>query len=307
MITVDANSVELSVDREGSQPNVELVRKIDGSLWAFLHLTRRRYEVLNGKTGKDVAAIVITGSVDVQRDARDSLNSWKFRFIQVARTKAYQWVFAGRQETEGSSMINFAVPPNVPGELAYSFLLDSEQPNIPFTSAYEPTVSESPRGQSRVTVNVTTETTDHPSSLIPIRLKNRVTNADNFLVRAIRDIDVVTAFVAVNETGSIQVLAHVAWRANWMAFIDWQGDVGAPFIKGSKLTVDSPQKGPPIDREIAALIANPPRDPDKCYNKVFDRARASAVSLGINVAPFASTESGHRPPGTRDGPIVPHL
>lgn len=307
MITVDADSVQLIVDVDGSRPGAQLIRTNNGGLLAFLHLTRNKDAVLRGRTSRDAAAIVITATVDVHRDLHDRLDGWKFRFIQVARTKVYQWVYAGRLKTEGSSMMNLAVPPNMPKDLAYHFLLDSEQPSMPFTSTDEPSLSEGARGRSREKVNVRAETIDHPFSLIPIRLPNSTTNADNLLVRAIRDIDLVTAFVAVNERGIIQVLAHVAWRANWRAFIDWRRDIGTPFVTNSKLTVDDWLKGAPAEPEAAALIANPPRDSDKCYNKVFDTARETIGRLGLNAASFASDESDRWPPGTVEGPIIPHI
>src|SRR5262245_29008770 len=131
MVKVNAGSAKLSVDildantGKNAIPGLDLLQVGNASA-VLLHLTRNKDALKAGKPAAEAAAISMTATVDVQVWPQESLSAWKFHFIQLAKTTSDQWVFSGRQESDGTCMVNMAIPPLVDARDAYEYWLDSE-------------------------------------------------------------------------------------------------------------------------------------------------------------------------------------
>jgi hypothetical protein len=304
-IRVLADTVTMRVDDEGLLPDTTVVQTFD---LAIQHLTRNRGPIIN-MTGalseREASAINISAAVQVELGPRDPIDKWDFHFIQLARENRVRREYLGRLNWHGSVTIDEAAPPAVPMKFAHTYNLDSStnyfgKNVMPFFNLRDP-VFWSPDGKAERTadprytpnqiasrladlnggrVGVWTDMDDHPNGKIPLRVPNSESGEINFLYRATRDLDLVTAFVVRDDAKVIRTLAHVAWRIIWKAEFRWEDGNCHRTLPHHEYNLGRVTKGPPSDPKVAATITNPTTNGDETANKL-DRAAINAVKIGM--------------------------
>lgn len=262
-IRVDPDSVLMTADKEGSDPSSTISTV---SADAYLHLTRNANTAMYGLDTQDereAGAINIKAQVDVEVGSRDDLSKWTFRFIQLSKLLVTQWVYAGSRPHEGSMMINYATPPVFEAKFAYEFTLDSQETDfngnkvMPFMNVRPLMIV--PKGPGRMTVS--TDLDDHPLSKGPYKRWNRMTVADNYLFRAIRESKFLTAFVfrgPADPPDTYNILGHMGWVLRWNAKYRWvKGECVFDGMAEKKFEIDEFARGAPADASVAAKITNP--------------------------------------------------
>jgi hypothetical protein len=299
MASFDAATARMEVDVEGSAPATDI--SADGGRAVF-HLTRNAGPVIGlSRATSDVAAsaIAFTGSIDAHLGPRETLNNFRFGFIQLCMLQSAQSVYAGRTSGDGSMAINFAVPPAFAKANAYEYNLDSDPAIfgaavLPFTNNRAASIVPKmaltgPRAGRPVAgvqlVNVGMD--DHPNSSMRLALRNSVTSADNFLTRATTEKFFLTALaVRDNATGTVTAFQYVAWHVRWHARYQWRSGTCTGAMQNTAWEIGPVTKWPPTDATLAAKITNPERDASKCANalvKAAIRKLNDAASRGSNV------------------------
>jgi hypothetical protein len=297
MIRVLEPTATMTMSHAGARPGVSFS---PDQRQAVLHLSRNSGSIISGiwKSNAKVSAMRITASVNVQADAKDNFRNsgWRFHFLQFLYLVGFNASYAGKNPAEGSMYLDFSSPPVYPGYA--DFLLDTEPKSklFPFWDMYSPQYVQTEPGLWRVTITMD----DHPFDTVPLRLPNFVTRQDNFLYNVFKEFQIVTTFVArdINNGGDIVPLAWVDWGAIHNASFRWS------LLKSGDLDVAPPQmlqalfydggqvfKGAPTGRGLAAMVTDPPSDPQETYNATMEKTVRDVLGSVAN-SPNVSASTG---------------
>jgi hypothetical protein len=271
----DAISMEANIERSTPNTTIDHVNQR-----AWLHLNRKAQGLMAHafRDQSQVDAIAITGKTGwMTLDGKDDLSQFEFHFIQLAKNNVDQTMYAGFRSSEGSVELNLAIPPAWPAKYTKRFCLDSEATDMPFSDPRRP--DEVLKMPGKALASVTVSTYDHPTSTFPLHVRNRKTNADNYLLRAIRDNEFLTAFVIRNTAKQISILAHLTWHVVWKFNYRWKDGecLGGWSLSGTTFTAERAVKGPPTDASLAAMITKPNMELSEIDNAMMRQAREGAL------------------------------
>jgi hypothetical protein len=141
------------------------------------------------------------------------------------------------------------------------FMLDSIPGIAPYYNLLPATISSMGRGVYLVTV----ASHDHPHKDFPLAWPNDSTGKDNYLYKAEREFEMITAFVAIDlDTGKRHILSHLKWGAKLDADIEWAlaGTEANPRVTGNFHADPTATLGAPTDRMLETMIlTSGPSDP----------------------------------------------
>ena len=192
-------------------------------------------------------AVIGAAHVPVFPAPGESVTSWTFGFVQVARYRSPELhgaFYAGRIPREGS----IAVRPGVPPALADNVLYDAKgSPPDPWFQA---------PATSFIAPKVNAAWGDHPAIKIPTRLRNSGRNVDNFLFQLIDDREFWTIFTAVDPAGKITYIAHSHWQVRHEIELMWFNESDKLRRKKSSVSVlEAKVPGAPTVSELQGILA----------------------------------------------------
>ncbi|MBR0799371.1 hypothetical protein JQ615_28690 [Bradyrhizobium jicamae] len=277
----------IALDAEGARPGttIDMNRKS-----AFLHMTVNADAVVSGVSDDMTASgIRMSGSVDARMSRGENTSNWKFRFIQLVVNLQSYFAYAGISSADGYMEIRLDIPPAIPREKQYDFLLDADPKFygadvMPFTNNRDHFVFPKMSGSGSEVAGISTIVAnmyDAPSSRFNLAFQNKRTHKVNLL----RMVSVyklfLTAFVMRDERSmKIEPLAFVPWILRWEMRYGWQQDqctatsVGGKFDFGTSSRSIAPAAqflGMKADY-LLEKIKNPTMNPDDTANEVDRKA-----------------------------------
>ncbi len=255
MLIIDQQSVKISLVKDGANAGVHV-----GTDHALLHCTKNANLAAGDVTPPDEVnngpAINIEGRVFIRSTENErDLGNLEFGLVQVSFLHGYEFIYAGRLESEGSTVINlrlgYSKNPSLDEETARGRTIDQEI----FRST---AMTVTPVRTGKTGFDVLVKFSDHPNNAIPLRFENRVTSAPNFLASAARNEEFITYFVArVRNVEPISILARIGWTVNWKSEFNWSAATMKPIkdIRASFLFAGDPRIGPPDASDPMAAVA----------------------------------------------------
>ncbi len=172
-------------------------------------------------------AVELEGSVFLEATANEfDLGDRQIGMVQTTELMFYEFVYAGRRDTEGSCKLDlkagFATNPSLdvqsgPGQTIDDKIFD-------FATLLIDRVTTPKAG-----FNVKVRFGDHPNNAIPYRFQNGLTGARNFLALAARaqkfNVYLVTR---ANATAPVEILGRFNWAADWIVEFAWSVRTGKP-------------------------------------------------------------------------------
>jgi hypothetical protein len=198
----------------------------------------------NNPDGVQMNAFEVIGQVDVSTAPGDSLQSWVFGFIQIAKIKQISFYYAGKNPSQGSIIID------AHNELRQLVINDTEIHYSPWTKA---TNRYSKTGHS-----VQCPTGDHPAVRAGYQLQNKNTNATNYLFHIVTSVEFWTVFSYQNGDplgrSEIVFMRHFYWKVLYDVMLSWRG--GKPLLSknGSNWYSSSDINGVPGDPTVQGLL-----------------------------------------------------
>lgn len=202
-----------------------------GSKFAILHCTSGANlgagdHMPAGKV-KSADAMQMAASVFVEATNNEfDLGTREFGMVQVCELIRYEFLYAGRLESEGSCLMNmmsgFTANPS----------LDVQR--SPGTSFDDRIFDMNNLIVDRVTTpktgfNVQVRFGDHPNNTIPYRFQNSVTKATNFLARAWRVQTFAVYFVTRStKSAPLDILGELGWVVRWKVDFNWTSATSTP-------------------------------------------------------------------------------
>jgi hypothetical protein len=257
MLIIDQSSVKIGWKAPGASAGVHV-----GSKFVLLHCTKG-VNLIAGEQfpAEDVVADkavfidahVFLKSPDNQRD----LGDMEFGLAQVSFIHNYEFIYAGRLESEGSTVINlrtgFTQNPSLDEEPRFGRTVDEEI----FRSTFPP-LKVTPVTGANPGLNVDVTFKDHPNNAIPLTFENRVSAAPNFLASVKRTEEFITYFLARKKNVEpVTILARIGWTVNWHAEFNWTSATDKPtsIIRAGELFPGEPRIGAPDPGDPIAAIA----------------------------------------------------
>jgi hypothetical protein len=249
---------------------------------ALLHLTRNHRELITAPSPEAAhvirgSAMQISATVMVTNDnLRDNVRkSWDFHLLTLYKAVKDVALYAGKEPPDGSMSLNFAGRTHYTGH--GKFLLDSIPDIAPYYNLHPFTITAA--SASGGVYLATVVSYDHPHAQVPLSWPNDSTGKDNYLYKAEREFELITAFVAIDlDTGKRHILSHLKWGANLDADIDWalagteaKGRVTGRFHADLTATL-----GPPTDRALETMILTAGSG-DPMYNSEAKVAQAKVL------------------------------
>jgi hypothetical protein len=270
-----------------------------GSLFALLHCTKGANLGAGDRSPagkvKLFDAVELEGRLFLEATANEfEIGERQIGMVQTTELLFYEFVYAGRRDTEGSCNLNlkagFAVNPSLDVQSGTGQSIDDK------------IFDEATLLIERVTTpktgfNVTVRFGDHPNNVIPYRFQNGLTGARNYLALAARaqkfNVYLVTR---ENATSPIEILGRFNWAANWIVEFAWSVRTGKPtattrradildgaFVMGTLLAGD-----PSNNIVFARSRPTANKQDEDAVNAIYNRRRAPLL-----------TESRHWPAGFR--------
>lgn len=231
---------------------------------------------------KRADAMQMEGSVFVEATANEfDIGDREFGMVQVTELIRYEFLYAGRLESEGSCLMNmmagFTANPSLDVERAAGGSFDDR--------IFDPgTLIVDRVTTPRTGFNITIRFGDHPHNTIPYRFQNTVTRARNFLARAWRVQTFAVYFVTrANKTAPLTILGDLGWVVRWKIDFTWRSGAVTPttILRDSFLapSVLGFHLGPDPGDSWSTLAVNrtPPatnKQDDDTVNAIFNQRRS---------------------------------
>lgn len=183
---------------------------------------------------RNADAMQMEASVFVEATANEfDMGDREFGMVQVTELIRYEFLYAGRLESEGSCRMNmmsgFTANPSLDVQRAFGGSVDDRIFDIGMQTVDRVTTP-------KTGFNVTLRFGDHPHNTIPYRFQNSVTRARNFLARAWRVQTFAVYFVTrANKSAPLSILGNLGWVVRWKVDFTWT--TGA--TKPSAVPIDS--------------------------------------------------------------------
>jgi hypothetical protein len=231
-----------------------------GTQFALLHCTKGANLAAGDRSPagkvKRFDAVEMEGKVFVEATANEfDLGDRQFGMVQVTELLFYEFLYAGRRNTEGSCNLNlragFAVNPSLDVESGSGQTIDDK--------IFDPGTLLVDRVTAPKTgFNVTVRFGDHPHNTIPYRFENRLTGARNFLALAARAQKFVVYFVTrANATAPVTILGRFDWAVDWVIEFGWSVATQKPTasVRRADILQGAFQRGAPSPLDNPATIA----------------------------------------------------
>jgi hypothetical protein len=239
-IVIQQNTATLAVTSDGNKPYCQVNASKDTAYFFVRDDTKRQ-------------AITIIGTVQAAKAPADSIGKWDIGFIQLINESVCSYYFAGSNNSDGSMIVDLAQNPS-------SYFLDCEEGSAPFkkrTPPEERTIQFPGQAMKAVYGSYTD---DQPYDEMSLTFINFATDKDNYLIRAQKEINFYTAFVARERSaGPFGILAYVTWHAAWDFNLTRRLNTKTPPVVSTlktTFTADPPVRGAPLDKNVARQIAN---------------------------------------------------
>ncbi len=270
-----------------------------GTQFALLHCTKGANLAAGdrmpaGKV-KRFDAVEMEGGVFVEATNNEfDMGDRQFGMVQVTEILFYEFLYAGRRESEGSCNLNmksgFTTNPSLDVQSGPGQTIDDK--------IFDPGTLIADRVTSpRTGFNVTVRFGDHPNNTIPYRFENRLTGARNFLALAARAQKFVVYFVTrANASAPLTILGRFDWAVDWLIEFGWSANTLKPTasVRRADVLQGVFRAGAPNPPDASATIALNRTTPtankqdDDAVAAIFTRRRAPML-----------TQSKTRPPGFR--------
>jgi hypothetical protein len=293
-INLDASTAKIAWTTRGATAACHT-----GSQFALLHCTKGANLGAGDRSPagkvKLFDAVELEGSVFAEATANEfDIGDRQIGMVQTTELMFYEFVYAGRRDTEGSCKLDlragFATNPSLdvqsgPGQTIDDKIFD-------FATLLIDRVTTPKAG-----FNVTVRFGDHPHNAIPYRFQNGLTGARNFLALAARaqkfNVYLVTR---ANATAPVEILGRFNWAVDWIVEFAWSVRTGKAiattrradildgvFVKGAQVSSDA-------SSNIVVARSRPTanKQDEDAVNAIYNRRRAPLLR-----------ESRHWPPGFR--------
>jgi hypothetical protein len=280
-ILVDESTANITWKSTGAVANCHT-----GQRFAILHCTAGANlgagdSMPAGKVRSD-DAMQMEASVFVEATANEfDMGDREFGIIQLTELLRYEFLYAGRIESEGSCMMDmlkgFTANPSLDVQRAHGGSIDERIFDIGMQTVDR---VKTPR----TGFNVTLRFGDHPHNTIPYRFQNNLTKARNFLARAWRVQTFSVYFVTrANVAAPLTILGSLGWVARWKVDFTWTGNSPTPRVNPIDLylapSVVGFQRGPAPGDSWSAIALNrtlPTTNKldDDTSRAIFDQRRA---------------------------------
>lgn len=257
MLIIDQSSVKIGWKAPGASAGVHV-----GSKFVLLHCVKGANLTAGDQIpAQDVVidkpvlidAHVFLKSPDNQRD----LGDMQFGLAQVSFIHNYEFIYAGRLESERSTVINlrtgFTQNPSLDEEPRFGRTVDEEI----FRATFPP-LKVTPVTGANPGLNIDVTFRDHPNNAIPLTFENRVSGAPNFLASVKRTEEFITYFLTrIKNVEPVTILARIGWTVNWHAEFNWTSASDKPTldIRAAALFPGEPRIGAPDPGDPMAAIA----------------------------------------------------
>jgi hypothetical protein len=270
-----------------------------GTHFALLHCTKGANLTAGDRSPagkvKLFDAVELEGSVFLEATANEfDIGDRQIGMVQTTELMFYEFVYAGRRDTEGSCNLDlkagFTANPSLdvqsgPGQTIDDKIFD-------FSTLLIDRVTTPKAG-----FNVKVRFGDHPHNAIPYRFQNGITKVRNFLAMAARaqkfNVYLVTR---ANATSPVEILGRFNWAADWIVEFAWSVRTGRPtattrrvdilegvFVRGAPNPPDASSR-----IVVARSLPTANKQDDDAVKAIYDRRRAPLLR-----------ESGRWPPGFR--------
>ncbi len=297
-------------------PSANIVMTYDGAVpgvsyrahkMATLHLTKNSGRLLalpaQGQTRAQVlaaSAIQITANISVlSTDSSDlSLSSSKleFHFLQFCKLRACSATYGGLRSEDGRMILDYATTPAFSQQGQYMLDATWDGPSYPYTDEHAAVIQQI---GGPALWNVALTMSDHPNFEHPLVLLNDLTKAKNYLCAANFSYEIVTVLIVRDRSPLKSVntaLGFITWSAVYAFTFPWAKDGSGSIPHPALLTrkefkVSKAAAGSPSDRTVAAMIKDPPGDPDDLYNTAIVQAQKAMEHATTNTPYFEESKS----------------
>ncbi len=227
----------MAINVDASTANIKWV---NNGATAACH-TGRQFAILHCRVGANLGAgdnmpagkvrnadaMQMEASVFVDATANEfDMGDREFGMVQLTELICYEFLYAGRLESEGSCQMNlmtgFTANPSLDVQRASGGSVDDRIFDIGMQTVDRVTTP-------KTGFNVTLTFGDHPHNTIPYRFQNSVTRARNFLARAWRVQTFSVYFVTrANKTAPLTILGSLGWVVRWKVDFIWTNGATKP-------------------------------------------------------------------------------
>jgi hypothetical protein len=211
--------------------------------------------------------------------------------VQTTELMFYEFVYAGRRDTEGSCNLDLKAGFTANPSLDVQPTAGQSVDDTIFDAA---TLLIDRVTTPKTGFNVTVRFGDHPNNTIPYRFQNSLTGARNFLALAARaqkfNVYLVTR---ANPTSPIEILGRFNWAADWIVEFAWSVRTGRPtattrrvdilegvFVRGAPNPPDASSR-----IVVARSLPTANRQDTDAVNAIFNRRRAPLLRQSRNWPP----------------------
>ena len=255
MLIIDNTSVKISFESTGAVPAVH-----SGKEFALLHCTKNANlqageavpaaEVASGNAFNVKASVFLTAT-----ENESDIGNLEFGIAQVSFAHAYEFLYVGRLESDGSTAINmrtgFSKNPSLDARLNKGQTIDEK---IFTPDALTVNKVSGPKQGLLVTVIVG----DHPNNAIPLIFENRNAKSSNFLANASRVEEFIAYFLFRSKGApAVTILGRIGWSISWNSEFNWSAQSARPQknVKAALLMVGQAKLGAPEEGDAFAAVA----------------------------------------------------
>ena len=290
-INLDASTAKIAWTTSGATAACHT-----GSRFALLHCTKGANLTAGDRSPagkvKLFDAVELKGSVFLDATANEfDIGDRQIGMVQTTELMFYEFVYAGRRDTEGSCNLDlkagFTANPSLDVQSGAGQTIDDKIFDVA-------TLLIDRVKAPKTGFNVTVRFGDHPNNTIPYRFQNSLTGARNFLAMAARaqkfNVYLVTR---ANATSPVEILGRFNWAADWIVEFAWSVRTGKPtattrrvdildgvFVKGAPNPPDT-SSGIVVARSLPT--AN--KQDEDAVNAIFNRRRAPLLRESRNWPP----------------------
>jgi len=227
-----------------ARPDFDLISRNATEGAVVCHLT---YNFNKNAWSDSKEAFEFTGHVKINLNPGDSLNGYRFGFIQFMRQRKLDTVYAGKTSKEGCITIDRMKI------IKDDYFLDCAE-TMTIKPFARPTVPPFAKFNEQEREQIATFG-DQPMSGVPTTVFNDSTDRLNYLAKIQDEREACTIFTVLDPSMKFQHLAHVQWTLRYEFNIKWRGGKlhKASSVNLSKFDVGSGVLGPPEDPVLAWL------------------------------------------------------
>jgi hypothetical protein len=253
-IIVDDASVNMTWHASGAKAAVHA-----GTQFAIVHCSAGANLSAGNTTPagkiKTNDAIQIKGTVFVEATANEfDFGDHEFGMVQVTELYDYQFLYVGRLESDGSTLLNVGSGFTKNPSLDVQPEGESVDEHIFSFNNLETKRVTQPRTGFELTVTFG----DHPNNAVPWRFDNTLTHSTNFLARIRRAQHFVVYFVTrASSTATPRILGRLGWAVTWDFDVNWTTATMRPKLTTTRaeLFPGTFKLGPPPAADNWAQIA----------------------------------------------------